>query len=297
MLFRSAQGFDLTTLSSAQELPPANSGFYDTSVNTITELDYVDIASKPVGYKVLVLSNSDIDNLWTIYVKDTEVIDWEANTDYIRGQTVSYADTAYTVTEDFTSGATFDTVYLEIFTSTNTWFLTQVQTYKTTDYWTTVDWYASYYDQTKQPSYTYNTTADMINTRFKTGDVVKILNNGQGKWMLLQIFANTTVMVGLQDGTIQLNASLYDTSTNGMGFGNDNFDTKRFDQNPSLELRKIIDALKTELFINQYSREFVNLFFVLIKYVLEEQKSVDWLFKTSFIDVLHKIREIGRAHV
>jgi len=292
-----AQGFDLTTLSAAEPLPPADSGYYDISVNTISELSYVDIASKPVGYKVLVISNSDIDNLWTIYVKDTEVIIWEPNTDYIRGQIVSYLDTAYTVTEDFTSGATFTTTYLQAYTITNTWFLTQVQTYKTTDYWTTVDWYASYYDQTKQPAFTFNTTADMINTRFKTGDIVKILNNGQGKWMLLQIFANTTVMVGLEDGTIELNSSLYDTTTNGMGFGNDNFDTKRFDQNPSIELRKIVDALKTELFINQYSHEFVNLFFALIRYVLEEQKSVDWVFKTSFIDVLHKIRGLSQPQI
>jgi hypothetical protein len=292
-----AQSFDLTNLSAGEPIPPADSGFWDISVSTFTELGYIDIYTKPVGYKVLVVNNSEIDNLWTIYVKDTAVIVWTANTAYTKGQIISYENTAYVVTADFTSGTSFNTVNLDLYTVKNNWLLYQVQTYKTSDYWTTVDWYASYFDPTTQPNYTFNTTADMVNTRFKSGDVVKILNNGSGKWMLLQIFANTSVMVGLQDGTIELSTSLYDTATNGVGFGNDNFDINRFDQNPSIELRKIIEALKDDLFINQYSQDFVKLFFVLINYVLEEQKSVDWVFKTSFINVLHKIRGLTQPEI
>lgn len=292
-----AQSSDLTALSAGEPLPPPDSGFYDTSVATYSELSYIDIFTKPVGYKVLVINNSEIDNLWTIYVKDTEVIDWAANTAFKRGQIISYLGTAYNVTEDFTSGAVFSLANLEYYTVTNTWFLSKVQTYKTSDYWNTVDWYAAYFDKTTQPRFTFNTTADMVNTRFQTGDVVKILNNGAGKWMLLQIFANTSVMVGLQDGTIELSSLLFDTDINGVGFGNDNFDTNRFDQNPSIELRKIIEAIKDDLFINQYSQDFVKLFFVLINYVLEEQKTVDWMFKTSFIDILHKIRGLTQPEI
>lgn len=292
-----ATGSDLTTLSEGEPIPPPDSGFYDITVNTYEELTYVDIVTKPVGFKVLVVNNSTIDNLWTIYVKDTEVIIWESNTDYKKGQVISYVGEAYTVNNDFTSGATFAATNLSLYPVENTWFLAQVQTYKTTDYWDTVDWYASYFDQTTQPKFTFNTTADMINTVFQSGDVVKILNNGQGQWMLLQIFANTSVMVGLQNGTIQLKDSLYDAEANGVGFGNDNFDTKRYDQNPNIELRKILEALKDDLFINQYSQDFVKLFFVLINYVLEEQKTVDWVFKTSFIDILHKIRGLTTPEI
>lgn len=292
-----ANGFDLTTLSSGEPLPPPDSGFYDITVNTYDELTYIDIITKPVGYKVLVLSNSEIDNLWTVYVKDTAVTLWTANTAFLKGQVISYENTAYTATANFTSSSTFNTNNLTLYQVNNNWFLYQVQTYKTTDYWDTVDWYAEYFDNTTQPKYTFNNTADMVNATFKSGDVVKILNNGQNKWMLLQIFANTSVMVGLQDGTIKLKDSLYETESNGIGFGNDNFDTKRFDQNAGIELRKIIQALKEDLLINQYSFEFVKLFFVLINYVLEEQKSVDWVFKTSFIDIIHKIRGLDQPEI
>ncbi len=290
-------GFDLTTLGEGEPVPPPASGFYDISVNTYDELTYIDIVTKPVGFKVLVLSNNEIDNLWTIYVKDTAVIPWTPTTDFVKGQVISYQNTAYTATTNFTSGTTFNTDNLTLYQTANNWFLYQVQTYKTTDYWDTIDWYAEYFDQTTQPKYTFNTTADMVDATFASGDVVKILNNGQNKWMLLQIFANTSIMVGLQDGTIQLKNSLYETETNGIGFGNDNFDTKRFDQNASIELRKIIQALKDDLFINQFSPEFVRLFFVLINYVLEEQKSVDWVFKTSFIGLTHKIRGLDQPEI
>ena len=246
-----SQGFDLSTLSSGEPIPPANSGYYDVSVNNIEELGYINITVQPVGYQVLVLSDTTTGGLWTIYTKQ----------------------------------------------SNNTWLLTRVQSYYTPDYWQYTDWYATGFDSGTIPTFTVGTFADMAKLRLKSGNIVKVLNNGQGKWTLQQVFPNVTLTVGLQDGTIALTENLYNSEKYGLSFGTDLFDTNRFDQNPGIEIRKILDALRNELFVNQLSQDFLELFFVFIYYVLDEQKYVDWVFKTSFISVLHKIRGLDQPQI
>jgi hypothetical protein len=249
-------GYNLSTLSAKAPLPDQQTIVngtivinYDTTVATLTELSYINVVDLPVGYKVLVLSDSTIGNGWSIYTKNNSV-DWQ---------------------------------------------LSGVQGYDVGEYWQPVDWYADYFDQTTQPKYVFNKMIDMAGVRFNTGDVVKILDNGAGKWIILQIFANTSVTVGLQDGTIMLSESLYQQANN--GFDNDNFDTVGFDKNASIEIRYIMDALRNDLFINQLSPLFVDLFFVLVRYVLEEQKSVDWVFKSSFINILHKVKGLTQPDI
>lgn len=246
-----SQGFNLNTLSSAEELPTAGTGVYDTKVATIEELGYVNIIILPTGYSVLVESDSDVDNLWTVYTKQAD----------------------------------------------NTWLLTRVQSYRTSDYWEFVDWYASGFDKTTKPDFTVKTFSDLSNIPVKAQNIVKILNNGRGKWTLVQVFPNIVTTIGIQDGTIALTDSLYELESYGMGFGNDNFGTKRFDQNPSIEIRKILKALRDDIFINQLSGDFLKLFFVFVYYVLNEQKYIDWAFKTSFINVLHKTRGLDQPQI
>ena len=294
-----SQGYDLTLLNSGESVPPANSGFYSITVDTIEELDYIDIVTKPVGYQVLVYSDSTVDNLWTIYTKDRTVIDWAPNTAYKLGQVIYYAttETAYIVATAFTSGATFSSVNLSIYAGQNVWNLTRVQSYYTPEYWQYVDWYAAGFDQSLLPTFTVDTFSDMQKLRLRTGNIVKVLNNGQGKWVLMQIYPNTSLTVGIQDGTIALTDNLYLLEKYGLSFGTDNFDSNRFDQNPSIELRKILEALREDIFVNQLSQDFINLFFVFVYFVLDEQKYVDWVFKTSFINVLHKVRGLTQPQI
>jgi hypothetical protein len=246
-----SQGFNLDTLSSAEELPVAGTGVFDIKVSTIEELGYINIIILPVGYKVLVVNDSGVDNLWTVYTKQPD----------------------------------------------NTWLLSRVQSYRTSDYWQFVDWYATGFDKTTKPDFTVKTFADLSNIPVKAQNIVKVLNNGRGKWVLVQVFPNIVTTIGIQDGTIALTENLYNLEAYGMGFGNDNFGTKRFDQNPSIEIRKILQALHDDLFVNQLSGEFLRLFFVFVYYVLNEQKYIDWAFKTSFINVLHKTRGLDQPQI
>lgn len=179
----------------------------------------------------------------------------------------------------------------------NTWILTRVQSYRTSDYWSYVDWYAPGFDSKVVPNFTVNTIADMQKLPITSQSIVKVLNNGQGKWVLLQVFANVTLTVGVQNGTIALSDNLYKLSNYGMGFGSGNFDVTRFDQNPSIETRKILQALRDDIFVNRLSENFLELFFVFVYYVLDEQKYVDWVFKTSFINILHKVKGLDQPQI
>lgn len=238
------EGYDLSILLSGEAVPPANSGYYNESIPTYETLQYVNITALPVGYSILVESDSTVDGYWTIYTK-------QAN---------------------------------------NTWFLEQIQNWRLTDYWNYKDWYATGFSGATRPTYVVNTFADLAGiTTLQARDIVKVLNNGQNKWVLLQIFPNIVNTIGVESGTIELSNALWDLESYDMGYDNDLFDSLRFDQSPSLEIRELFTALKTDIFVNNLSQNFVDLFFTLMYYVLNEQKYVDWMFKTSFIDVVQEI--------
>jgi hypothetical protein len=283
-----SRGFNLSTLLGGEPIPVNDSVNYNQIVNNLEELSFINIEILPVGYKILVLNDSTVNNLWTIYVKDVEVIPWQPNTLFKRGQYISRNDITYIVTATFTSGDVFNFDNLNLYIANNEWNLIRVQSFSVPEYWEFKDWYAEGFDSTLTPTYIIDNNSKIINLRLNAGDTVKILNNGQGKWYIIQVFANVVNTIAIQDGTIEFKDSLYDLSKYGMGFDNDNFDTLRYDQNPSLEIRQILAALKNDIFVNELDNQFLKLFFVFINYVLSEQKSVDWLFKTSFIDVLQK---------
>ena len=239
---------DLTKLRAGSAYPSAGTGAWAISVDTKSELDYVNKTNLTNGYKILVLNDTDNDGLWAIY-------SWVS--------------------------------------STQTWFLTQIQSYKTDIYWTTVDWYASDFDYTLTPTYTIDLYQDIEKLNLMAGDTVKLRDNGEGSFVYYRVADNLALdQVGIQNGTIQLSNNLYDLAAGKMAYDNDNFDTIRFDQTPNEEVRHIFDAIHSDIFIDDLAIEFNSLFFSLVNYIFSEQKSTDWIFKTSFIKVMHKIREL-----
>ena len=74
----------------------------------------------------------------------------------------------------------------------------------------------------------------------------------------------------------------------------DNFDDNFFDQEPAIETRKILTALRDDLFINEFAVEYNTLFFIGLRRVLSEQTYVDWMFKTSFINARNSVRTLDQ---
>ena len=181
-------------------------------------------------------------------------------------------------------------------TSIALWLPYRVQAYKTDLYWQATDWYADGYSSKTQATFTVATTNDAKALQATAGSIIYILNAaGNGTWALVVVQADGSFTpVGLQNGTVQLDSKLGDFAGNNLGFGNQGFNTGRFDQNPNIELRYIVSALKNDIFINALKGKFNELFFILVNYVFTEQKYVDWIFKSSFISVTHNLRTLAQ---
>ena len=149
--------------------------------------------------------------------------------------------------------------------------LSRVQAYKTNLYWSYADWYDSSYDPTSTPDVTVNTQLDLGKLTLVPNTHILVLDAGNGKFVVYYVNAlGVLELVGVQAGTVQISTSVI----------------------PGLELRNILTALQNEIFINDLADKFNKVFFTTIKYILSEQKNLDWIFKTSFITAIQRIRKL-----
>ena len=204
-----------------------------------------------IGYKYLVVSDSDNRGLWTIY----------------------------TVEENPNTG---DPELV----------LSRVQNYRTTDYWSYIDWYRPGYNSSIKPVAEVPTYSSLATISVTTGASVKVTANAQGKF---EIYLKTDLgfeRVGLEGGTIAISAEIYDYALGRFGFDVEVFDAQYFDQEPVIETRKIIQAINEELFIDDLAIERNRSLTLMFDFILSEFAAPEWLVKTSLIDVDHRIREL-----
>jgi hypothetical protein len=243
---------NFSLLNSSESEPQANTGAWNKRVANIEELSYQDLAQVAVGYKYLVVSDSTQGGLWTIYT--------------------------------VTATKTFATL-----------FLSRVQNYNTRNYWEYVTWYLPGYNPSVKiiAEVANVATLDTLSlAAAPVGSSVKVTANSQGKF---EIYLRTAIgwdRVGLQDGTIQFLAELWDYALGRFGFDVEVFDAQHFDQEPVTETRKIIQAINEQLLIGDLLIERNRALILMFNFVLSEFEAPEWLTKTSLIDVDHKIRQL-----
>lgn len=161
--------------------------------------------------------------------------------------------------------------------------LTRQQSYKVSNYWNYIDWYADGYNADIIPTYTVNTPNEAANIILSVGQTIKVLDYSSRGWALYGLVNGAKEIVGLQDGTIEISSSLYNSNINLDGFDVVSFDSKPFDYNPTIEIGIIFDGVKNAIYGSSGSIELNQLFFAMINYIFNEQGYVDWIFKTSYI--------------
>ena len=170
--------------------------------------------------------------------------------------------------------------------------LSRVQNYNTRQYWSYVNWYQPGYNSsstivTEVPNYAALSTLTVA-----IGSSVKVTANAQGKF---EIYLRTDTgwdRVGLEDGTIEISAQIYDYALGRFGFDVEVFDAQYYDQEPVIETRKIIQAINEELFIDELKIERNKSLTLMFNFILSELLAPEWLIKTSLIDVQHKVRDL-----
>jgi hypothetical protein len=206
----------------------------------------------PLGYKYLVTTDSSNRGLWSIY-------------------TVEESDT--------TPGTRVLT-------------LTRVQGYNTPDYWSYINWYRPGYNSSTKIVAEVPTYSALATISVAIGSSVKVTANAQGKFEIYLLTDLGWERVGLQDGTIEFSAELWDYALGRFGFDVEVFDAQYFDQEPVTETRKIIQAINEELLIDDLALQRNKAMVLMFNFILSETQAPEWLVKTSLIDVDHRIRQL-----
>ena len=168
--------------------------------------------------------------------------------------------------------------------SDDTWTRTRTQSYATTEQWSYKTWYANGFDQFTVPLYQVDLETDLETlTDATVGELAKVLSNDDGNESSFQLQSDGTWReVIISNGTVEFNTSLYtDYNSASTDF-------------PADEMRNLFSAVKNDIFINDNALMMNELFFRMVEYSLDEYGTVhpDWVLKTSFIRVAHKLRDL-----
>jgi hypothetical protein len=184
------------------------------------------------------------------------------------------------------------------------WTVVYTQQYDTSKYWDYIDWISTDYDNLKPLSATVDQPYLLDTITLSIGDYVKVNNQGNGKYIVLQnvagngTFSNNFDLLYCEKGTIRFNESLWNKSNSSYNFDYLlTFDQSWFDQSPEIELANALHAIKNDIFVGSLKICWNNLFFKLVRYAMSEQKFLDWAFKTSFINVRNMAGELDQRPV
>ena len=170
--------------------------------------------------------------------------------------------------------------------------LFKVQSYKTDLFWDSKVWYDSTFQNGKDIDYTLEIYSDIQAITPVEGEYIKILDDGNNKWLLYEVNADGSLnLIGAEAGTLELSAKIYDVSS-GTGYDTAVYDSVAYDPQPTFEFQNIYDSTYQQILINNLSFEFNKLFLNILNYIFVEQKAPDWIFKSSFIDVFHRLRTL-----
>ena len=323
--------FDLTPLNAIDPLPSKYDSVYDTKIDSEDLLRFVGIAKISqatltptivdgviTAIKITDAGRGYIDPSYTSGIRKGPTVEIVGSGKNARIETVINELGKVTSVNIINGGKNYNastTLIVRPFTvlvcndstlngfwatySYNTdWYRQNIQSYDTTKYWQYKDWYAAGYDTNTAINFTVAGSYALTGINDKLGDVVKIESIGSGGWLLLQKIDNLPEVdytinyktVGRQNGTLQISKLLWSSETS--GFDNQVYDSVFYDREPVVELRNVLNALQTNIFVDELEVEWNKLFFSSVRYALAEQANVDWVFKTSFVTAKHNVGEL-----
>ena len=136
-----------------------------------------------------------------------------------------------------------------------------------------IDWWETDYSTATVIKHTVDTIAKRkLLTGLIDGDIVKVKNDGTNRWRVYKyvLATKTFLKIGAEKQTINFKTTTY---------------TDTFTLTQSQDFRKIIDAIFNNVFTINWLVKTNEVFFGMISYVLSEQGDVDWIFKSSYLNI------------
>jgi hypothetical protein len=171
------------------------------------------------------------------------------------------------------------------------WEVVNSQFYNLNGYWKYVDWQSPEY-QNKPADYTINHVGYLNSIVPVAGETVEILDNGDRKRAVYLVEADSSFTpLFMQDGTIEFLDIIYTlTGSDETGFDS----TIGFDNDQAQVIRLVLDALNNHVLVDRLCFVADRAFFAVLRYAIQENRNLDWLFQTSFINVKHRVKNLNR---
>ena len=320
---------DFTKLLSKDELPKIASGKFDAEVATDSELQFVGISKTRTAVLTPVFDDGRLVNVVitdpgagykTVPTYKFEnvgdgsgarlTLTLNANggvqTAIVRSAGKEYATTTFLSVRPFSALVKADSSVnnkwsiFEYNSATKGWDRSATQAFNVAEWWDYIDWYATGWNQFTPITYTIDEAYQLTSLDTQLNDIIKIKNVGSGGWLLLRKtsdapsadYTTNYTTIGRQNGTIKFKTTLYDPASSNVGFDGLSYDTSFYDNQPTLELRIILETIKEDIFVGTLEAEYNKLFLASVRYAFSEQPFIDWAFKTSFIKAKHNAGDL-----
>ncbi|RYD49402.1 MAG: hypothetical protein EOP83_25205, partial [Verrucomicrobiaceae bacterium] len=174
------------------------------------------------------------------------------------------------------------------------------QTYRTSDFWSAVDWYATGYSSKVPPRVSYpNTQArDLYEYPTPKNTFVRIDSDDTTgwSWTAYDAVEGGWKVVAREKGTVKLSERFYDESRTVYSANQTSVGelTSIPTRDGAWELREMFNALRFNILTNAQLNE---LFFSMLNFYHAQQDQVDWAFKTSFMSVLGYNEKLDQSPV
>lgn len=163
------------------------------------------------------------------------------------------------------------------------------QTFRIYDYWEYVDWNADENDpfdinNAKFNVPTVNDLAALIPSEGDIARVAELLYDDNIQRASGYRYTNGEwVLIYREKGTIQFNDLLWNNELDNAGWDVTGWDVVEWDRDSRWIVADIFDSFYTKIWTDERQSLYADLWFHLVRHVFNEQESVDWIFKTSYI--------------
>lgn len=160
-----------------------------------------------------------------------------------------------------------------------------------TKYYSLVDWYKDNYDPSTIVSNLVNKRVDIMTTKLEDGEYVKV-NESEGR-MPSVYESGFTIYRYLKDINSYEKVA---QSRSAIKF-KESFYKDDFSFEDATDIRNILNII-FDVFIDSARPEFINrIFFTMVRYVLSEQPTNDWVFPATYINVNQESRNLIKKRI
>ncbi len=242
-----------------------------TNINLVSDL--ADKWDRTIGIEKEVIDiNVDFSNLDA----------WAPNTAYTVGTLVKFNKKIYYARKAHTSG----TSSYQAFKNNQTW-MRYASLYDFTEMWDYADY--SHVDRltNEQPTITINKKTDLANidiSKHRVVGVNMVDPDGYDRTEIVKWNGEQWIVQHKKNGTIQFADWLVDSNRID-AWDKNGWDSLAWDGNKQVFWHYLVYALRHDIFIEQHVDNFNKFFFCIVRHCLATQKQVDWVHKTTYIQL------------